>query len=248
MKLRIEILIVLGLSLGKSAIYSGLSLWRKLTNPAPLSQQTTTMNSSVVVERPWLDFAYQVAGLILPLVPVFLALYLLSIYRRPEGGAFGAMGFDLRQPGKDLLIGVGSFAVIGIAGLGLYLGARQLGLNTNIVAANLAAHWWTIPVLVLSAVKSGVLEEVVMVGYLFTRWTQSGGRAVTVLIGSALIRGSYHLYQGFGGFIGNAIMGLIFGAFFLKTKRVMPLVIVHILLDVASFVGYALLKDYLPFL
>ena len=28
-----------------------------------------------------------------------------------------------------------------------------------------------------------------------------------ILIVSALIRGSYHLYQGFGGFVGNLIMG-----------------------------------------
>ena len=140
------------------------------------------------------------------------------------------------------------FVGIGIAGLGLYFGARALGLNTAIAAADLAAAWWTIPVLVLRAVMNGVLEEVVMVGYLFTRWRQAGGGVAAVLVGSALIRGIYHLYQGFGGFVGNAVMGLLLGWLFLKTKRVMPLVVVHSLLDIFAFVGYALLKPHLPWL
>ena len=63
-----------------------------------------------------------------------------------------------------------------------------------------------------------------------------------------MLRGSYHLYQGFGGFIGNAIMGLIFGYFYQRTKRVLPLVIAHTILDMVSFVGYALLRDKLSFL
>ena len=58
---------------------------------------------------------------------------------------------------------------------------------------------------------------------------------------SALVRGSYHLYQGFGGFVGNLIMGVIFGLCYLRWRRVGPLVVAHTLLDVAAFVGYALL-------
>ena len=87
-----------------------------------------------------------------------------------------------------------------------------------------------------------------MVAYLFRRWTQVGWNQWTVIAVSALIRGSYHLYQGFGGFIGNAVMGAVFGWIYTRTKRVMPLVIAHTLLDVVAFVGYALLKDHLAWL
>lgn len=80
-----------------------------------------------------------------------------------------------------------------------------------------------------------------MVGYLFTRWAQAGWSWGTVLVVSALVRGSYHLYQGFGGFVGNVAMGLILGLVFLRTRRVMPLVVAHTLLDVVAFVGYAVL-------
>jgi membrane protease YdiL (CAAX protease family) len=61
-----------------------------------------------------------------------------------------------------------------------------------------------------------------------------------VIAASAVLRGSYHLYQGFGGFIGNAVMGVAFAALFVRTRRVGPLIVAHTILDVVAFVGYAL--------
>ena len=68
--------------------------------------------------------------------------------------------------------------------------------------------------------------------------------AVIILI-SALIRGTYHLYQGFGGFVGNIAMGVIFAAWFLRTGRVWPLVIAHFLIDAVAFTGYPLVAPWL---
>jgi len=240
-----ETVLVLGVSLGASAVWSLLSLVNKLTQNRALNEQTTTMNSSVTPDRPWLDLAYQLVGIAIALVPVALALHLLT---RDRADATHRIGFDLRQPGRDLWRGVALAAAVGLPGLGLYAAARALGLNTTVAAANLAEHWWTVPVLVLAAVQNAVLEEVVMVGYLFTRWLRAGWSLPAVLVTSALIRGSYHLYQGFGGFLGNAVMGLLFGLVYTRTRRVGPLVVAHTLLDVVAFVGYALLKDHLGWL
>lgn len=247
-RLHLEMLVVLGISLGQSAVYALLSLINKLTQEVALNRQTTSINTSKTPDRPWLDLAYQVANLMFPLVPVALVLYLLWVYQRPHGGPLRSMGFDLRRPGFDLGVGSAVFVGIGIGGLVLYYVSRELGYNTSVSPANLTAAWWTVPMLLLLAVKNAVLEEVVMVGYLFTRWRQSGGGIVAVLVGSALIRGAYHLYQGFGGFIGNVVMGVLFGWLYLRTKRVMPLVVVHSLLDIFAFVGYALLKPHIPWL
>ena len=247
-RLHLEMLVVLGISLGQSAVYALLSLINKLTQEVALNRQTTSINTSKTPDRPWLDLAYQVANLMFPLVPVALVLYLLWVYQRPHGGPLRSMGFDLRRPGFDLGVGSAVFVGIGIGGLVLYYVSRELGYNTSVSPANLAAAWWTVPMLLLLAVKNAVLEEVVMVGYLFTRWRQTGGGIVAVLVGSALIRGAYHLYQGFGGFIGNVVMGVLFGWLYLWAKRVMPLVVVHSLLDIFAFVGYALLKPHIPWL
>ena len=238
-----EVLLVLGISLGQSAVYSILSIAEKLTRPQPLGQQTTTINTSVTPDRPWLDLSYQLAGIVFPLVPALLALYLLQLTDDRRG-----IGFDLRRPWSDVSRGLLIAAGIGVPGLALYFGARAAGLNTTVQPANLAENWWTIPVLVGLAVMNGVLEEVVIVGYWFTRMSQAGWTVAAVLIGSAVIRGSYHLYQGFGGFVGNLVMGLVFGWIYLRTKRVGPLVAAHIILDLVAFVGYSLVAPYVDWL
>ena len=121
------------------------------------------------------------------------------------------IGLDRSQPGRDLLRGVGLAALIGLPGLAFYFFAKAIGINTQVSAANLEAVWWSGPVLVLAAIENAVLEEVIMVGYLFTRWRQIGWSWPLVIGLSAVIRGSYHLYQGFGGFAGNIVMGLVLG-------------------------------------
>ena len=90
----------------------------------------------------------------------------------------------------------------------------------------------------LAAVRAGLQEELVVVGYLFTRLRDVGWGTWHIIVGSALLRGTYHLYQGLGGFVGNVVMGLIFGWLYARWKRVLPFVIAHTLIDAAIFVGY----------
>ncbi len=238
-----EILLVLGISLGQSAVYSILSIIEKLTRAVPLNQQTTSMNNPVTPDRPWLDLAYQVAGIVFPLVPALVALYLLRLT-----GDRASIGFDLRRPRLDLVRGTAMAAAIGIPGLGLYAAARALGLNTNVAPANLAQTWWTIPVLVGAAAMNAILEEVVMLGFFFTRARALAWAPWVIVVVSAVIRGSYHLYQGFGGFLGNTVMGLVFGLAYLRWKRVGPLVVAHGLLDLVAFVGYSLVAPLVDWL
>ena len=53
-----------------------------------------------------------------------------------------------------------------------------------------------------------------------------------------MLRGTYHLYQGFGSFVGNFAMGVLFGWLYTRYGRVLPLVIAHFVIDAAMFVGY----------
>jgi membrane protease YdiL (CAAX protease family) len=244
-RLGLEVVIVLGLSLGQSAVYAVLRIIERLTRNVPLAQQTSTLNASVTPDRPWLDLTYQLVGIAFGLMPVLLALYLLSLTNPPAGRT---IGLDLTRPRFDLGFGVLIALVIGVPGLGLYVLARALGINTEVQASGLADNWWTVPVLILSAAQNALLEEVVVVGYLFTRLRQLAWNAVAIIALSAVIRGSYHLYQGIGGFIGNLIMGVIFGLIYLRWKRVGPLVVAHTLLDVAAFVGYALIAPHVDWL
>ncbi|WP_460744228.1 CPBP family intramembrane glutamic endopeptidase [Mariniluteicoccus endophyticus] len=247
----VELALVLGVSLGESAIYSILRIVERMTRvDQPLAKQTAQMNQSVAAERPWLDLSYQIANLVLPLVPVALALYLLAQWEGPRfaqwdprGVGTRRLGFDHRRPVFDLGWGLAIAAGIGIPGLFFYLGARQLGLNVDVQPGNLAENWWTVPVYVLAAAMNGILEEVIMIGYAFVRLRQARWSWPAVIVVSAVVRGSYHLYQGFGGFAGNVLMGILFGLLYLRLRRVGPLVAAHTIIDVAAFVGYASLHD-----
>ncbi|WP_208379009.1 CPBP family intramembrane glutamic endopeptidase [Cumulibacter soli] len=236
---RREIWILLGLSLGQSAIYSIISITAKLTAPTRLADQTTTLNASQSA-RPLLDLTYQLAGIFFALIPVALVLYLLSRDRLPVLDRLGMSVRSGRRAAADLGWGAALAAVIGIPGLGFYFLANYLGFNTTVAASGLDAHWWTIPVLILAALQNSVLEEVIVVGFLMTRLKQLKVRLWMVIAASALLRGSYHLYQGFGGFIGNVVMGVVFAWWFHKKGRVMPLIVAHWLLDIGAFVGYQL--------
>jgi membrane protease YdiL (CAAX protease family) len=241
-RLTTEVWIVLGLSLGQSAVYSVISLIAKLTQ-GPLSKQTATLNPSHS-PRPDLDLTYQLADVAFTLVPVALALWLLAGDRGSER-VTRRLGLDRTRPLADLGAGVVLAAVIGVPGIGLYLAGHALGITTTVIPEALNQYWWTLPVLVLQAVKNAVLEEVVVVGYLVTRLRQLGLGAWAATGLSALLRGSYHLYQGFGPFLGNALMGVVFAEWFRRRGRVLPLIVAHTILDTASFVGYDLLRPML---
>jgi membrane protease YdiL (CAAX protease family) len=241
-----EVVIVLALSLGASAVWSIVSILGTLTEPGGLADSVQSMNSArAEAERPWYDLAQQLVSLTLAMAPVALALHLLSLDR---GNPFRLIGLDTRRPAFDLLGGAALAACIGIPGLGLYFTARALGLNATIAAANLNDVWWAVPILVLAALKNAIIEEVVGVGYLVTRLQQLAWRPVTIVAAHSLLRGTYHLYQGFGGFIGNAVMGAVFALCFLKWKRTGPLVVAHTLLDIAAFVGYLLVAPHVSWL
>ena len=245
-RLRLEVWIVLGLSLGQSAVYSVVQLLDKMSR-APLAEGTSTLNQSRSA-REYFDLTYQLLDIIFALVPVLLVIYFLTDQRQPgiggTGGrgssAFQKLGFNFARPGRDLLQGLGLAAVIGIPSLGLYAAGRALGITTAIIPSALDAHWWTIPVLILSAMRHAVVEEVIVVGYLLDRFDKFGWSVPLAIFTSSVLRGTYHLYQGFGPLIGNVVMGVVFAWLYTRTRRVMPLVIAHALLDIVAFVGFSL--------
>jgi membrane protease YdiL (CAAX protease family) len=239
-----EIFAVFAVSLGASGLYAFIQLIGSLTATKSLGKQQAVLNGSLAPGRPTLDLILQLTSIAIDLAPVVLAFYLIA----REGQTPAVIGFDLRRPGPDLLRGAVLAALIGGSGLALYLTAFHLGVNLNVVAESLPNVWWRIPVLVLSAAHDGILEETLVIGYLLRRLDQLGWRPSRAIAFSAVLRGSYHLYQGFGGFIGNAVMGTIFALCYRRWGRVMPLVIAHTLIDMGAFIGYAELHGHVSWL
>lgn len=230
-----EIAIVLSLSLGQYAVYAIVQLSYALTAPAKLSAQTTHLNADLSDRDPF-NLIYNLLALVFDVAPVVLVCYLLWSSSRPR---LSRLGIDATRPLGDTARGVVLALVIGVPGIAIYLAAKALDLGVTVDAASLGAHWWTVPVLLLSALRAGLQEEIIILGYLFERLRQLGWGRRRIIVAAALLRGSYHLYQGFGAFVGNFLMGLLFGYLYTRTRRVLPFVIAHFLIDAAIFVGYS---------
>lgn len=237
-----EIGIVLAITVGQSALYSVLSLVRASLRTTPIGQQQTQLNPNRDAEIFW-NVLYQFLGVVFGLALVAMVVYLLW---EPGHNALRRIGLDFTRFGGDLGRGILLAAVIGIPGLGLYALSRLLGINVAVVASPLDAAWWTVPLLLLSAVRAGLTEEVIFIAYLFDRLRRVGWSWWAIILSTAALRGAYHAYQGVGAIIGNFVMGVVFGWCYRRWGRVMPLVIAHTLLDIVAFVGYPLAAALWP--
>ncbi|WP_347975958.1 CPBP family intramembrane glutamic endopeptidase [Microbacterium sp. ProA8] len=237
-----EVWIVLAITVGQSALYSVLSLVRKLVAPIPLGSQQTQVNPPRDAQAIW-DIVYQLLSVFFALALVALVVYLLW---EPGGNALRRIGLDFTRFGGDLGRGILLTAVIGLPGLALYAAGRALGITVAVVASPLDAAWWTVPLLLLSALRAGLTEEVIFIGYLFDRLRRLGWNDWSIILTTAALRGAYHAYQGFGAIVGNFAMGVVFGWCYRRWGRVMPLVIAHTLLDIVAFVGYPLAAALWP--
>lgn len=226
-RLRAEILLVLSLTFGMSGVRSALRLLDALLNPTPLQQQQVTLNAPQSTS-PWLDLALQLCSAAVLLAWGGLSLYLLRLDGHPIP----------RSRKGDFAIGVGLAALIGIPGLGLYLFSLHHGWTREVIPSAFHYAYLQIPILLLWSAANAIAEEFVVVHWLMTRLRECRWGTVAVVAACALLRGSYHLYQGISAGVGNLLMGIVFGALYARTGRVWPLVIAHFLIDAVAFVGY----------
>jgi uncharacterized protein len=239
--LRVEVVLVLAVTFGVSAVSSVLQLIDSVLRN--LSKQTIPLNP----RRSYFNLID--LGLNLTSVAELIAWGALGLYLLWRSG-FGPVRVGLARPQwrGDVLGGVGLAALIGLPGLGLYVVARLLGLSASVVPSGLTDTWWRVPVLTAVAFANGWAEEVIVVAYLMTRLRQLGTGRLGALVCSSLLRGAYHLYQGWGAGLGNLVMGLVFGYVWRRTGRLWPLIVAHGIIDTVAFVGYALAARHLGWL
>ena len=239
--LRAELAIVLSVTFGLSAVTALLQLADSVLRN--LSTQRIPLNP----RRSYFDLID--LGLNATVVVQSAAWGGLGLYLLWRSGLSPArIGLARFQWRTDLTGGVGLAALIGLPGLALYLAARALRINAPVIPSGLSDTWWRVPMLMLIAFAAGWAEEIIVVGYLLTRLDQLGVGARAALVWSSVLRGAYHLYQGFGAGLGNVAMGLVFGYAWRRTGRLWPLVIAHGIIDTVAFVGYALLAGHLRWL
>jgi membrane protease YdiL (CAAX protease family) len=83
--------------------------------------------------------------------------------------------------------------------------------------------------LVVACLVGPFSEELVMRGYLIPRLERLLGSTCAAILLTAVLFGSYHLYQGVGPAISTAAMGLVYGASFCVLRRLWPICLAHTL-------------------
>jgi uncharacterized protein len=239
--LRIEIAVVLAVTFGLSAYTALLNLIEAVL--LGLAGQRIALNP----RRSKFDLID--LGLNLAVVFQLIAWGVLALYLLWRSG-FGPreIGLGRLRWRPDVLGGLGLAALIGLPGLGLYVVARILGLSASVEPVELYDTWWRVPVLLIAAFANGWAEEIIVVAFLLTRLKQLGVNPVAAMLASSLLRGAYHLYQGFSAGLGNIVMGLVFAYVWRRTGRLWPLIIAHGVIDSVAYVGYAFAAGHLGWL
>jgi uncharacterized protein len=84
------------------------------------------------------------------------------------------------------------------------------------------ANWISI---ILIVIINSIYEESILIGYLFKRLEKI--HPVFVVVISLTIRELYHTYQGWISLINITSMGLIFGFYYYKFRKLWPVIIAH---------------------
>ncbi|MCQ4627841.1 CPBP family intramembrane metalloprotease [Corynebacterium sp. CCUG 65737] len=248
-RLKLEILIVLAVTFGMSGLKAAMKLIDAWLSPTPLNQKQVVLNDSVS-RLDWLDVGLQLASAGTLIAWGLLALYLLAVVPAGSGSGSGSavgsgagsashVGFAWRWPGwRDWAWGAGLAALIGLPGLALYVGALHFGFSAEVVPATDSSK---LPLLLAWSFANAFGEEIVVVMWFVSRLRQLGVPVWGAIAGSAVLRGSYHLYQGFSAGLGNVVMGVVFAWFYARTGKVWPLILAHFLIDAVAYIGYLFL-------
>lgn len=134
-------------------------------------------------------------------------------------GIFGALYFT------DLFMEVGS-----------QRGRRQTGEEMRRDLSFLPANWREYGHYMFLAVSAGICEEIVFRGYFIRYFQVVLGQESLLLVGlslllPALMFGISHLYQGWEAVVKIVSMALMFGAFFVLTGTLWPLIVFHAVID-----------------
>ena len=165
-------------------------------------------------------------------VEAALAIVLVPILRRR-----GWTSARLTVPFKwtDLPHAVGVVVVTLLVNVAISLVTYALAPNffTGLSEIRFAGHlsWWSVA---LVTVINPLFEETLYLGYLVNALRSRG---VVVAVGvSVVARALLHLYQGPLALFSITPVGLVFALYFVRTRRLWPVVMAHMLLD-AWFLG-----------
>jgi membrane protease YdiL (CAAX protease family) len=132
------------------------------------------------------------------------------------------------------LVGLGLYALTMLIYWAVYWFAGTPEPSSEPIEKMIAAGSVSLPWLLAGSIVNGVFEEVFLTGYL-QRTLIGIGASVAIGV-PVLVRAVGHLYQGPLGTVSVICVGVVFGAYYWRKRQLWPVVVAHIVADVAGFV------------
>ncbi|HTR25213.1 MAG TPA: CPBP family intramembrane glutamic endopeptidase [Terriglobales bacterium] len=181
-----------------------------------------------------------ILGVIFQLVGL-LCLYLVLRYQKRGLSDIGVR-FPMRidEVGHAFGLFLGAFPVgfaVGIVLLAIYYALGHPLHRTFNDSALFGTHitGWTVLFVLLNPFH----EELIVRGFLITEMEHFHRNTALAVFVSVFLQSSYHLYQGLVPAILHASTFLLFSIYFVKTRRILPVVMAHMFLDVSALMVYA---------
>lgn len=187
---------------------------------------------------------YMIFYIILSLPQIFLLLYIIQLR-----GDVPLKNFGITRPTlKDFARGMGYFFVLYIFFIALgwiltLFSPEQQEALTAEVNFNIQGLE-NVPLVIFFCLVTGYREELFFRSYLLVRLQQLKVSPMAAVMGSSLLFGALHLYEGVMGVLFTTVIGLYFALIFRKTRNLHAIAIAHALYNAFMLVAtfYALQK------
>lgn len=220
--LRMEVLVVLAVGVAPWTASAIVLLVKYL-----MIHRTTPVLSAVITGHPLADSAALSFDLIAGCGAAALVAYLL----RRSGESLATLGASRPDFRRGLRLAL--LLLVGLLATDFVVAVVTALLHTPSPDQQLSAgiNRLYLPPVLIESVRAGLLEELLVCGYLLHRLRQLGWSDRKALAASTLIRASYHVYGGIPLLALIVPMGLVFGRIYQKTQRLAPLILAHALYD-----------------
>ena len=200
----------------------------------------------LVKGHPGASFPLELLLIALPFAAAGLVAYLLSLRGAfgstwPQGheGGLRAIGLDRSNLRGDLALVIAVFVFCEL--IPIYGGSaviHLLGLH-GVTPGNGHAPGYFLVLDLATGLTSGIVEEIVVLGFLVRRLEQLNLPGWAVVLLAVAVRGSYHLYYGW------AVLPILAWAtvtvvLYRRYRRLVPFIVVHVLWDSSLFAAQAM--------
>jgi membrane protease YdiL (CAAX protease family) len=177
----------------------------------------------------WLPLIFGVVEALLALSVVFLVWYLLV--RSDQG--LRSINLSRRRWRTDLALLLPLFLVVFVAPQ--WLGVGIMGwadIHPYVIyGVPLPTEWANVLTWCARGLQSGIVEEIVVLGYLVRRLEQRGWHWGWIVVADVAVRVSYHVYYG-PGVIPIALWATVSVLIYLRIRRLLPFILAHVAYDV----------------